>query len=417
MKIGVFTDLHLGKRQYGLQEREEDFYSQYDYAINCFVQENVDLVICAGDVFDMARPSPKAIGRFYNGVKTLDEHNIYFVNIIGNHSMIQSPNFLTPDELTKDFTGNSYTLLDVERDIVLDDVYIAGLPFHFNYEYNSLKEKIELLNNKAFESHKKSKILVLHQAFKEFCGFSGESLSINDINVSNFDLVICGHIHEKKLIEMDDGDFVFLQPGSLERSSIAEASDEENQGKGIFILDTDHLDVNSIAESFVRLQNPRKFFISDMYMDSVEDVNNIEQEILAGISHCKVPPILFLKIHDKSGSFQRVLDMTKDLRSHFLTVNFNYFDENLEIENVIVENSNDIPSPREAVKIALNPMDKDERALGLDLYDSLKDGKDVTKILDDFLEKRKSDYESVYDKHCYTDEDLDELESFFDNLG
>ena len=203
-----------------------------------------------------------------------------------------------------------------------------------------------------------------------------------------------------KLFELNNANrqidiFIVLSKNDSNKSSYYELKKNGILDSRINILE---FDVNSIAESFVRLQNPRKFFISDMYMDSVEDVNNIEQEILAGISHCKVPPILFLKIHDKSGSFQRVLDMTKDLRSHFLTVNFNYFDENLEIENVIVENSN-------------------ERALGLDLYDSLKDGKDVTKILDDFLEKRKSDYESVYDKHCYTDEDLDELESFFDNLG
>ena len=416
MKIGVFTDLHLGKRQYGLQEREDDFYFQYNYAINCFIQENVDVVICAGDIFDMPRPSPKALGRFYNGIRMLSENNIDFVNIIGNHSMIQSPGFLTADELTKDYTGDSYILLDVGRDIVLDDVYISGLPFHFNYEYNSLKEEIELLNDKAFKSHKKIKILVLHQAFKEFCGFSGETLSINDIDVSNFDLIICGHIHEKKLIEINDGQCIFLQPGSLERSSIAEASDEENQGKGIFIIDTENFNLNSVAESFVRLHSPRKFFISTMYMDSADDVNNIKNEILAGISNCKIPPILFLKVYDKSNSFHQVVDMTKDLKDYFLTVNFNYFDESIEMNNVIIKDPNDIPTPREALKIALNPMDKDERALGLDLYDSLKDGKDVTKILNDFFEKRKSDYESVYEKKYYTDEELKELEVFFEEL-
>ncbi len=416
MKIGVFTDLHLGKRQYGLQERENDFYSQYIYAVDCFVNENVDMVICAGDVFDMPRPSPRALSRFYNGIKILSDNNIPFVNIIGNHSMIQSPNFLTPDELIKDYTGNSYILLDMDKDIITDDVYIAGLPFHFNYEYDMLKNRIEILNEKAQESAKKTKILVLHQAFKEFCGFSGETLSIEDIDVSNFDLIICGHIHERKLIEINNGKSVFLQPGSLERSSIAEASDEENQGKGIFIIDTDNININSVAENFAWLHSPRKFFISDMYMNEAEDIEKIKNEILNAVEGCKVPPILFLKVHDKSGSFQQVIDMTKDLRSSFLTVNFNYFDENIEIENHIVTDPNDIPTPREALKITLNPMDENERALGLDLYDFLKDGKDVTKILNDFFDKWKTDYESVYHKKNYTDQDLEELELFFDKL-
>lgn len=415
MKIGVFSDLHLGKRQYGLEEREEDFYFQYSAAISCFIKEKVDVVICAGDVFDMPRPSPKTLSRFYNGIRALSDNGIRFVNIIGNHSMIRSPNFLTPDELMKDYSGSSYMLLDTGKDFTLDDVYIAGLPFHFNSEYDSLKDEIKLLNENARKSGKKAKILVLHQAFKEYCGFSGEELSINDIDASNFDLVICGHIHEKRLIENENGKFVFLQPGSLERSSIAEASDEENQGKGVFIINTDKLDINSIAEGFIGLRSRRKFFISSIYIDFSDDIESMKAEILSGVADCQIPPILFLKVHDKTGSFQEIIDMTKDLQKSFLTVNFNYFDESIQIENFITS-SNDIPAPREAIKIALNPMDKEERALGLDLYDLLKDGKDATDIVNDFFEKKKSDYESIYEKSVYTDEELDELEDFFNNL-
>ena len=115
MKIGIFSDLHLGKRQYGLEERENDFYNQYDSAIDTFINNNVNAVICAGDLFDIPRPSPKTLGRFVQGLNKLFDSKIPFINVIGSHSMIQSPNFVTADKLIDDIVNTDlYILLDKE---------------------------------------------------------------------------------------------------------------------------------------------------------------------------------------------------------------------------------------------------------------------------------------------------------------
>lgn len=412
MRIGIFTDLHLGIRQYGLEEREEDFYSQYFKAIEKFIEYNVDAVICAGDIFDQPRPSPKALDVFSKGIKELFMNNISFYNIVGNHSMVQSKNFVTADSFLQ--TVSEYFLLDKDFCLENDELFLCGLPYYHNFQLNEFVEDVNELNNKA-KGKKGLRILVLHQAFKEYCGFFGEKLSINDLNLSNFDLVVCGHIHDTKIAEIDKNT-IYLQPGSLERSSVAEARDEENDGKGVFIIDTDNFSIDSVVNGFIRLKSPRKFLIADMYIDKTEEVFDIESEILEEVEKCEVEPILFLTVHDSSQSFHQLMDLTKDLRSDCLTVHFNYFDESRKENEDVIHGINDLPTPRDALKIALNPLDEDEAKLGIDLFDNLKDGNDVSDLLEDFLDKRRNKQEKPINVTEDYDEEMRELEEFFENL-
>lgn len=415
MKLGILSDMHLGLVQYGLKEREEDFYNQYLTAVDVFINAKVDIVIIAGDVFDKPRPSPKALKVFTNGLNKLFSNGIKVCNIIGNHSMIQSPDFITADEFIESVSnfGNSYFLLDDDDCIMTEEVNIVGYPYHHNYQLDELSEKINRMNDLMGETGLPN-ILVLHQSFKEFCGFAGEDFSIHDIDTSNFDLVICGHIHENKLIDIGNNT-VFLQPGSLERSSIAEARDEEVNGKGVFIVDTKDMSIEAISNGFCRLKSDRKFLIADMYMNTEEDIQSIEKELKEESEKCSVPPVVFLTVHDKTGSFLKLVDLTKKMDKTCLTVHFNYFDESKKADSVIMNNTGEIPKPREALKIALNPLEKDEARLGLDLYDSLKDGKDVQGILDDFLTKRQEKREKEELPEFFDDE-LKEIEEYFENL-
>lgn len=399
MRIGVGTDFHLGLRQYGLQEREQDFYEQYLAAIDVFVDSNVDIVIMGGDIFDQPRPSPRAMKYFAMGIDKLKSNGIYVVNIAGNHGMIQAPGFVTADEFLFNTIGDEFcALLDEDTHVERSDIAIFGLPYHFNYDLDSFIEKVNRLNRDAEEFDKA--ILVVHQAFQEYCGFTGEPLSIDDVDLSNFDLIICGHIHDRKVVEVNDST-VYLQPGSTERSTIAEARDEENMGKGVYIVDSNKMDVFSVADGFIRIPSKRKFLISDMYVDSQEDISNMRNEILKASEMYGIAPILFLTVHDTTESFYQLLDMSKDLKSYFLNVRFHYMDESQTQEEMMIDGA-DIPSVRGVLKLALNPLDEEQAKLGIDLYDNLKDGNDVSGILDGYYEKQyvknrepiSSEYES-----------------------
>ena len=413
VKIGVMTDLHLGVRPYGLEEREEDFYDQYMIAINTLIENNINILILGGDIFDQPRPSPKALRVFSEGLQLLFNHNIEVLNIIGNHAMIQAPGFVTADEfLLTALNSDKYHLLDKDY-FYNSGVFIAGLPYYFNYQLDDLINEVNNLNHIAGESNNQS-ILVLHQSFKEFCGFTGEKLSINDINVDNFDLIICGHIHEKKIIEVNNNT-VYLQPGSLERLSVAEARDEEINGKGVFIFEGEDINIETISNAFLRLKSDRQFLISDMYMSNKDKIEEIRNEILEGVQYCRKPPIMFLSVHDSSKSFQQLIELTKDLKDDCLTVNFNYFDESVQENDFIIDNK-DLPSAREVLRLALNPLEEDEAQLGLDLFDLLKDEKDASKLLEDFLNKKREKNAPEENVMSYQDDEINEIFEYFENL-
>jgi metallophosphoesterase superfamily enzyme len=54
-------DLHLGFRQYGLAAREGDFYSVAAQIFKRGVEESVDAILLAGDVFDATKPPSTAV--------------------------------------------------------------------------------------------------------------------------------------------------------------------------------------------------------------------------------------------------------------------------------------------------------------------------------------------------------------------
>ena len=415
MKIGVMSDLHLGSRQYGLHEREEDFYKQYLTAIDTFIDHKVNVVIIAGDIFDKSRPSPRAIEMFVCGLKKLIDNNIDILNVVGNHAMIQSSEFVTADAMLTNMPGlEKFQLLDSEHFYYGNHVGIFGLPYYFGHGIEDFKKDVSHLNDmveqvRHKDKHNKSNILVLHQEFAEYCGFTGAKLSINDIDIFNFDLIICGHIHNRVLADINN-DTIFLQPGSLERMNLSEARDEEVSGKGIYIIDTTCMTTECIADSFYAIVSPRRFYIADMNMNDSSEIKDIKDEILDGIRGCTIPPVLFLTVHDKSQSFRELMDLTKDLRSQFLTVRFKYFDES-QTEDMILDISEGLPTPRGALKMALNPLEKDEAKLGIDLFDALQQSEsDISKILEDF---RKKKYPEPKESTISNEEWLREMEEYF----
>jgi exonuclease SbcD len=84
-KILHVSDTHLGKQQYGSKIREQDFSEAFDTTIDIAISENVDAVIHTGDLFDSRTPSTGAVSDAFKSIKRLEDHNIDFLGIVGNH--------------------------------------------------------------------------------------------------------------------------------------------------------------------------------------------------------------------------------------------------------------------------------------------------------------------------------------------
>lgn len=266
MRIAIIGDLHLGYRQYGLDEREIDFYKRWHEVIDDIIsRKNIQIVLQLGDIFDTHIPSSIALYEYEKGLAKLQKANIEYYSITGNHTIIKRKNFMSPDDLfSKISESNS---LD-DTHIVIDDIFIAGI------KYRSESNKEELLSaikaqTEAANQYNGLKILLLHQGVDLDLIYGAELLE-NDLPYNDFDYIFIGHLHSR--IERVHEKCHIIYPGSIERSSVTEAKDAINRGKGFYILDTDNQQCQ-----WVNLPLSRDFLFIDIH--DIEDIKNIKNEI------------------------------------------------------------------------------------------------------------------------------------------
>ena len=233
MNIAIIGDLHLGYRQYGLDIREHDFYQRWHQVINDIIsRNNIDIVLQLGDIFDTHIPSAIALYEYEKGLHRLAEYNIDYYSITGNHTIIRKKNFMSPDDL---FVQISVSNSLDDSYFIHDNVLIAGV------KYRSTSNKAELLdaiNAQVInaQQHDGLRILLLHQAVDVDLIYGAE-LTEDDLPTDVFDYIFIGHIHSR--IDRVHDDCRIIYPGSIERSSITEAKDAIQRGKGFYLLNTD----------------------------------------------------------------------------------------------------------------------------------------------------------------------------------
>lgn len=79
------SDTHLGNRQYSSDIRREDFARAFEQAVELAIDHDVDAVIHTGDLFDSRQPPLPDIIRSLETLTRLDEADIPFLAIVGNH--------------------------------------------------------------------------------------------------------------------------------------------------------------------------------------------------------------------------------------------------------------------------------------------------------------------------------------------
>ena len=219
-RIMHIADCHLGCRQYGMQEREEDFYRALDRVRRIAVDRNVDAVVIAGDIFDSPKPPARAVLELSHFVSKLkNDHGIDVLGIEGNH----------------DSTRESYWLrvcgiwpLGISPYVnSMNGVRVAG----FNYSHaDDLLREIE-----AFDDFKGPwPVVALHCGVAEMnAGFAPDVSAAQLaplLQKLGCRYVALGHIHIP-CEQVHDG-IMFAQPGSLEMKSL-----DEPKSKFVEIVD------------------------------------------------------------------------------------------------------------------------------------------------------------------------------------
>lgn len=348
MKICIATDLHLSYRQYGLEEREKDFYNQYKKLIQEIIKEKPEAFLLLGDIFDTPYPKPISIKTFNDGLQQLQDSNIPTYGIAGNHTLVQRKEFYPIDNIFR-----KYQLLN-GTGTTIGDTYICGVNYH--PKTHDIKGIIDKLHKES-EGHRTS-IIMLHQTLKQDQNI-GYEFDENQLGLHRFNYVLVGHFHNR--ITRKTGNTTIHYPGSLNSCSTVELLDEKANGKGYSVLDTDEGTLET-----KNIKPPRQYNEYTLTDDELNSKNI--NAIIESISQLERKPIVQLNIHNPTNP--HLHELKEKLGKHALIIKQNNMQE--QSKTIQKSISTNIMSIREQIAEELE--EEWEKGLAVNLYDALKNG-------------------------------------------
>ena len=362
MKFAHLADTHLGYRQYGLFEREKDFYEVFEKVIDKIIEEKVDFVIHSGDLFETARPSPMALLTFQKGLLKLKGAGIPMYAIAGNHDVVMRKGSIPPHVIFKKL--GLKVISTINPTYMHGDIFIAGLPYYPASHGKAMKSKLAELSEKA--SHHEKSILVLHQGIDKYFPMNFE-LEIGEIP-DNFDYYALGHIH--KYVNDAYGKGRMVYPGSGEIWKTSEIPDYKKNGKGFVVVD---FDGSKPVVKRVTVDIPREFIERKIEYDNLESGIASVKETIKDFDK---KPILRLSItdvkSDTSGIYEIINDELGDLALMIRPTFKMEDDDDLPID---IDTENPLGPPQLLEKQLEEYRNGEATTLGVDLYHMLSKDK------------------------------------------
>ena len=343
MKFSHISDTHLGLIQYGLEEREQDIYDSFNQAIDISIQDKVDFVIFAGDIFHTPNPSGTAILQMANALKRLKENEIESFFVLGEHDISRVRSTPIPYvyhnlEFSK-YVGRG-------EPVYYKDVMIVGFDKIRKNEMTGLEEKFLRVESLA-DKHKGHKILVLHQGITEVNKFAGE---VNSTDLpKNFTYYAMGHLHDKFLKQYDHLKGPLAYPGSTEMTTSEGIKETE---KGFFKVD---ISDDEAKPEWIKLDTRPQISVKTEF----ENIDSAIKELNEKISGLEKKPIIEIKIHGENLERDAIEVKIADLASKSLHFSWKIF-QNDDESSVLLNRPAQID--QELFKLAVNSLKSEKLA-------------------------------------------------------
>lgn len=212
MKFAHLSDLHLGKRIYEFSMVKDQEYI-LDKIIEIIIEEQVDGVLIAGDIYDKSVPSAEAVQLFDSFLTRLCWEKIPVYIISGNHDSTERLSF--GSQMFKSSGIYISRIYDGDtKPVILEDEYgkanIYLLPFlkpaivrHAleREDITGYQEAVEAAVDKLAINRDERNILVAHQFVTGAGRSDSEEVSVGGVDnidrkvFEDFDYVALGHIH------------------------------------------------------------------------------------------------------------------------------------------------------------------------------------------------------------------------------
>jgi len=243
------ADVHLGKKQYHLKERYNDYYRAFRYVLNVGIEEAVDFILICGDLIDSEQSvTPSMLGdiifsinEFNDKCKVTLGRDIPILCIEGNHEnpffsdhtwlklltdlklIILLSGEYNPQAKSLTFgSGGKYTV---------NNICVHGI----SYYGTSTSDLYPLIHKEIKKFDNQFNVLMMHFGIAKYDSRKpGEELTQSLIDLhENVDYLALGHFHNQYILPEGEKDSWILNPGSLENNEITELEND----RGAFLIE------------------------------------------------------------------------------------------------------------------------------------------------------------------------------------
>ena len=235
MLIAALGDAHLGRSYYpyttegGVNQREHDFERSFEAAVDLALDQQPDLVVWLGDIFDHPRPTYRSFRLAQSALLRIREHGVQAAIITGNHDTPRIPGKGSPYSALAD----TFPEMHFAHRLAYEQFDLPGLVVHAVPQTLTVDAALEGLEEAARQRRPGvTNLLLTHPRITQL---QPRYSDINEIEVDagllRSDLVLLGHYHT--FAEVSPGMWYAGAPDSFS------FADEPERAKGVVVLDTD----------------------------------------------------------------------------------------------------------------------------------------------------------------------------------
>lgn len=249
MRFGHLADIHLGHRQYGLKQREDDMQSTFKATLQLILQDDPDAILLPGDLFHSRDLRPKVLEAAESGLSVVPDDVPVLVSR-GNHDENLTPRDVTwlnylhrrghivflEAELENESAAFSPHDTDAPGeesgfyDITTDEgtVRVFGLQWRGARTDTALEQVATGIEQTAEEYGEPDyTVLLAHFGIEDEVPALGGNVTHAELQSvrEQVDYLALGHIHKR----YDASGWIF-NPGSPEAHSTSEARDDWQHG-------------------------------------------------------------------------------------------------------------------------------------------------------------------------------------------
>ncbi|MFX0074119.1 MAG: exonuclease SbcCD subunit D [Candidatus Hermodarchaeota archaeon] len=421
VKFMHVADLHLGKSQYSLKTRYEDYFRAFESLLNKAIEQEVDFILICGDLIDSEKGvSPSMLRKIITSIQSFNtqsqkilDREIPLICIEGNH---ETPFF-------SDHTWLNL-LADLDLVILLSGIYdnnAISFPeysitnhsggkikiktcniYGVSYFGSSTPELFPLLANAIEKKEAEFNILMMHFGISGYDQRkAGIELTSSLKNLKNsVDYLALGHFHNQYMEPKQDP-WIF-NPGSLEANDIEEVSSE----RGIFlveIFENSKIEVrrlmcqNGSTSDAFSLPNRRFLHIKEINISDLPSFNEAQDFILQKLKKYGVPlktnqlieewdlnlPLVYLTVTGTIGysrldvDFQKLREKILD-KFDILGLRLNNRLTSIMDQEIIIEDDITIPEIEKEILCATLSMEKPFDPYKEEIYEIFLDLKEGT---------------------------------------